>query len=172
MGREAPGFGYHPQLGTGAKLHAHCLWALTPRLTPALLEEAGLRQVQSLAQSHTVPKGQSGTFTSPHPVLPTANSPLRRAKKAAQATPAHFPSPPCTPPLSFWDPQCVHDLKPTFLSAAGNSPNPEGPQLSATGTKGTRPNCGIKGMGNSTVLLSPSPQYTQRWFLQLCNSPF
>lgn len=107
VGREAPGLGYHPQLGTGAKLPAHCPWALTPRLTPALLEEAGLRQVQSLAQSHTVPKGQSGTFTSPHSVLPTASSPLRRAKKAAQATPAHFPSPPCTPPLSFWDPQCA-----------------------------------------------------------------
>lgn len=81
VGREAPGLGYHPQLGTGAKLPAHCPWALTPRLTPALLEEAGLRQVQSLAQSHTVPKGQSGTFTSPHSVLPTANSPLRGLRR-------------------------------------------------------------------------------------------
>lgn len=85
MKREASGFGYHPQLGTGAKLSAHCPGALTLRLTPALLKEVGLRQVQSSAQGHTVPKGQSGTINSPHPVLPTANSPLRRAKKAASS---------------------------------------------------------------------------------------
>lgn len=75
---------------------APCPLPVSPHTQPDTCfagEEGGLREVQSLAQSHAIPKGQSGTITSPHPVLPTANSPLRRAKKTAQASPAHFPSP-------------------------------------------------------------------------------
>lgn len=110
MGREAPGFEYHPQLGTGAKLPAHCPWVLTLGLTPALLER---KRVETGAELGSRPHSSQGTKHNHHQSLPCAphgQQPLRRAKKAAQGTPAHFPSPPCTPPLSFWGPQCAHSM--------------------------------------------------------------
>lgn len=131
-------------------------------------EEARSRQVQSLAQGHTVPKGQSRTYAwssqpwSP-PCTPQANSWVRRAGKAAQATPAPFLLPPGMSLLSSWDPPCAHSMarSPASLPAVGSLPSRGEAQLLVTGAKETRPNLGTKKMRDLTVLCLPVPSISK-----------